>query len=62
MRPLLFFVLVSECQGVRMALELSAIVGIVLMAIGSIMVLWGLLLCYTTKVTFLRICVFVCLT
>ena len=33
-----------------MALELSAIVGIVLMAIGSIMVLWGLLLCYTTKV------------
>ena len=36
--------------GARMALELSAIVGIVLMAIGSIMVLWGLLLCYTTKV------------
>ena len=36
-----------------MALELSAIVGIALMSIGSIMVLWGLLLCYTTKVTFL---------
>ena len=34
-----------------MALELSAIVGMVLMAIGSMMVLWGLLLCYTTKVT-----------
>ena len=44
--------IVSECgRGVRMALELSAIVGMVLMAIGSMMVLWGLLLCYTTKVT-----------
>ena len=44
--------IVSECgRGARMALELSAIVGMVLMAIGSMMVLWGLLLCYTTKVT-----------
>jgi len=32
-----------------MALELSAIVGIALMAVGALMVLWGLVLCYTTK-------------
>ena len=33
-----------------MALELSAIVGMALMAVGTLMVLWGLVLCYTTKV------------
>merc|ERR1712115_576631 len=32
-----------------MALELSAIIGIVLMAVGSALVGWGLVLCYTTK-------------
>ena len=36
-----------------MALEVSAVVGIVLMAVGSLMVAWGLVLCYTTKVTYL---------
>ena len=34
-----------------MALEVSAVVGIVLMAVGGLMVAWGLILCYTTKVT-----------
>ena len=33
-----------------MALEVSAVVGIVLMAVGGLMVAWGLVLCYTTKV------------
>merc|ERR1711937_544964 len=32
-----------------MALELSAIIGIVLMAVGSALAGWGLVLCYTTK-------------
>merc|ERR1739848_826059 len=32
-----------------MALDLSAIVGIVLMSVGGLMVAWGLVLCYTTK-------------
>ena len=31
-------------------LDLSQIVGIVLMSVGTILVLWGLALCYTTKV------------
>merc|ERR1712025_949711 len=34
---------------ITMALELSAIIGIVLMAVGSALVGWGLVLCYTTK-------------
>ena len=32
-----------------MALEVSAVVGIVLMTVGGLMVAWGLVLCYTTK-------------
>merc|ERR1712127_85992 len=36
-------------QLARMALELSAMVGMAMMAVGTIMVLWGLILCYTTK-------------
>ena len=31
-------------------LEMSAIVGIALMALGGTLVAWGLVLCYTTKV------------
>ena len=34
-----------------MALDVSAIVGIILMSVGTLMVVWGLVLCYTTKVT-----------
>ena len=33
-----------------MATDVSTIVGVVLMAVGAIMVIWGLVLCYTTKV------------
>ena len=33
-----------------MALDVSAIVGIILMSVGTLMVAWGLVLCYTTKV------------
>ena len=33
-----------------MALDVSAIVGIILMSVGTLMVVWGLVLCYTTKV------------
>ena len=34
-----------------MALDVSAIVGIILMSVGTLMVAWGLVLCYTTKVS-----------
>ena len=34
-----------------MALDVSAIVGIILMSVGTLMVVWGLVLCYTTKVS-----------
>ena len=33
-----------------MATDVSTIVGVVLMSLGTIMVIWGLVLCYTTKV------------
>ena len=36
-----------------MALDVSAIVGIILMSVGTLMVAWGLVLCYTTKVRIL---------
>ena len=39
----------SHNYGPAMALDLSAIVGIVLMSVGGLMVAWGLVLCYTTK-------------
>ena len=44
----------SQCEawsGHIMALDVSAIVGIILMSVGTLMVAWGLVLCYTTKVS-----------
>merc|ERR1712024_347586 len=41
-----------QCEassGRIMALDVSAIVGIILMSVGTLMVAWGLVLCYTTK-------------
>merc|ERR1711874_45610 len=41
----------DNCSRCTMAveLEMSAIVGIALMALGGTLVAWGLVLCYTTK-------------
>merc|ERR1712126_158820 len=39
----------SWTPGHVMALDVNVIVGIILMSLGTILVAWGLVLCYTTK-------------
>merc|ERR1712045_904616 len=44
-----YLAITSHNYRLAMALDVSAIVGIILMSVGTLMVVWGLVLCYTSK-------------